>query len=328
MVVSDVDFSLSAGTLLRVGLKSVHDSIAQSESAVQLVRGELHKDEYVRYLMMLWHLYSSLEIGLEEHSNDPVLSHTYNPALLSRSSRLSADISYILGLPDDDASWKSHEMHNKLVADPPASLQAYTTRLAALRSQEPARLLAHSYVRYLGDLSGGQIMRWRLQKAYALDEEDGHGVAFYEFVVPGKAGGKEEVASAGEMKRIKEWFRSGIDKGVGDDRELKEAILDETLKAYEMNAALFGAIKPSPTPTTTTTTTTTTNNATLEHSLNEVPAQQQQTVSRSEGGYSVTSVIAFMLAVGLAHFIMVVGGFTGESGYGKLQYIQEWFSRI
>jgi heme oxygenase (biliverdin-producing, ferredoxin) len=55
MVVSDVDFTLAAGTLLRVGTKTVHDVL--SEGAGPLTRGELDKDEYIRYLMMLWHIY-------------------------------------------------------------------------------------------------------------------------------------------------------------------------------------------------------------------------------------------------------------------------------
>lgn len=34
----------------------------------------------------------------------------------------------------------------------------YVTRLTALIHKEPLLLLAHAYVRYLGDLSGGQML--------------------------------------------------------------------------------------------------------------------------------------------------------------------------
>lgn len=162
---------------------------------------------------------------LEKNSNHPTLSPTFNPALLSRTSRLSADISYLLGIPDDDKSWKVTEVNQRLVTATPEPLKVYLDRMTALGSEDPSRLLAHSYVRYMGDLSGGQIIRWKLQKAYGLNETGG-GLTFYEFDTPTNDGGvKKEIASVGEMKKIKELFRSGIDKGAGDDRQIKGSLL-------------------------------------------------------------------------------------------------------
>jgi heme oxygenase (biliverdin-producing, ferredoxin) len=169
---------------------------------------------------------STLESGLDKHCNNSALSPTYNPELLARTSKLSADISHLLELPDDNSSWKSHDIHNELLLSTPDALKTYTARITTLSSHEPARLLAHSYVRYLGDLSGGQIMRWKLRKTYKLDNDEGHGLKFYEFAPLVDEGGevrKGDIATAEEMKKIKEWFRTGIDKGVGDDRELKGA---------------------------------------------------------------------------------------------------------
>jgi len=264
--------------------------------------------EYVRFLMMLWHLYSILESALEKHSTDPILSPTYDPALLSRTSRLSADISYLLGIPDDDQSWKSNHIHAELIASPPDGFKAYTKRLSVLCVQEPSMLLAHSYVRYLGDLSGGQTVKWQLQKAYELNDESGRGLRFYDFEAPDREGlevKQGKVASAREMKRVKAWFRNGMDNGVGDDRKLKEALLDEAIKAYELTAAIFASLR-SP------------SNAVKE--ANWVPS--------TESTYSVSSVVAFMLAVGLAHFILVVGGFTGGRGYAKLELALGWCTEL
>jgi heme oxygenase len=145
---------------------------------------------------------------MEKQANNPVLSPTFNPALLSRTSKLSADISYFLGLQDDDQSWKTMDIHKKLVASAP--LQEYVSRLGSLESQ-PSRLLAHAYVRYMGDLSGGQIIKYKLQKAYALEHEK-RGLTFYDFEYNG------QVASVGELKKIKDWFRVGMDSGIGEDR--------------------------------------------------------------------------------------------------------------
>jgi len=89
----------------------------------------------------------------------------------------------------------------------PASLVAYIARLEELAdAADPSPLLAHSYVRYLGDLSGGQTIRHTVSKAYGLDENAGFGLSFYVF----KSLRSQVLANQGEMKRIKEWFREGM----------------------------------------------------------------------------------------------------------------------
>ena len=98
-------------------------------------------------------------------------------------------------------------MHINLMADCPSPLSEYLQRIEELsNSSDPSALLAHSYVRYLGDLSGGQIIRRRLVKAYNLDEAAGYGVSLYRF----KELRSSKTASQGEMKRIKDWFRQGM----------------------------------------------------------------------------------------------------------------------
>ena len=89
----------------------------------------------------------------------------------------------------------------------PAVLTAYISRIEELANAvDPSPLLAHSYVRYLGDLSGGQTIRHTVSKAYALDESAGLGLSFYAF----KSLTAQKPANQGEMKRIKEWFREGM----------------------------------------------------------------------------------------------------------------------
>jgi heme oxygenase len=43
--------------LLREGTSKAHKAAEVSPGAGWLARGELDRDEYVRYLMMLWHIY-------------------------------------------------------------------------------------------------------------------------------------------------------------------------------------------------------------------------------------------------------------------------------
>ena len=42
--------------------------------------------------------------------------------------------------------------------------------------------------------------------------------------------------------------------------------------------------------------------------------------------FPVSSVLTFMLAVGLAHFIIVVGGLSGSRGYAKLESVRVWMT--
>jgi heme oxygenase len=100
----------------------------------------------------------------------------------------------------------------------PNPLVAYTKRLHTLsHSADPSLLLAHAYVRYLGDLNGGQVIRRRVAKAYAIDVEDGSGVKFYEF----KNLEGTKPGTTGDYKEIRGWYRTGMNDGVRDNEALK-----------------------------------------------------------------------------------------------------------
>ena len=40
------------------GTRKIHDEITNGKGASHLTKGELDRDEYTRYLMMLWHIYT------------------------------------------------------------------------------------------------------------------------------------------------------------------------------------------------------------------------------------------------------------------------------
>lgn len=149
--------------------------------------------------------------------------------MLARAPRLESDIAHILDVPE--AEWKAHPTHVALQASFPPALGTYLARIRQLSgddaspeathtlSSEPERLLAHSYVRYVGDLSGGQVLRRVIAKAYDL--QDGLGTSFYEFSKLGGSGESSRNATIGDMGKIKDWFREGMNEGVGADENLK-----------------------------------------------------------------------------------------------------------
>jgi heme oxygenase len=54
---ASVDWTKPLATLLRESTYDAHETVARSPGATTLLSGKLAHDEYVRYLMMLWHVY-------------------------------------------------------------------------------------------------------------------------------------------------------------------------------------------------------------------------------------------------------------------------------
>ncbi|KAK0441615.1 hypothetical protein EV421DRAFT_1811715 [Armillaria borealis] len=301
---SITDYSQPLSAVLKESTKEVHQNVEHSEGAEALLRGELSKEEYARFLMMLWYIYDAFERALDRYSTHPVLEPTYNPALLQRAPSLAADISYLLQVPE--SSWKTHRIHSELMANTPAALTEYVTRIQDLaNSADPAPLLAHSYVRYLGDLSGGQTIRHTLAKAYAL--EDGKGLSFYSF----KELHSSKTASLGEMKRIKDWFRGGMDAGAGDNQAVKEIVSEEAMTVFLLNNGIFASIQPT---------------AKKPTSKDLLSAVKQGTLS--EQSFPLSAIMSVLAAVCIAHFAIVAGGFMGEEGYAKFLAVGDWITSL
>jgi len=186
---------------------------------------------------------STLETALEKHANNAVLSPTYNPTLLARAPEIAKDITFLLKrLPKvvSQPSKKPLALAPNMAAPPfplppfleevfvftPPALQVYLDRLTECAANETMapRLLAHAYVRYLGDLSGGQVIGARLRKAYGLPGLDGR--RFYNFDMGGDSASAEAgEETVGERKKklndVKTWYRTGMDEGAGEDAKLK-----------------------------------------------------------------------------------------------------------
>ena len=49
---------------------------------------------------------------------------------------------------------------------------------------------------------------------------------------------------------------------------------------------------------------------------------------KEKGTFPLGSVIAFILALCLSHFVLVTNGFTGAKGYAKLENVFEWITNL
>lgn len=150
---------------LRLETRDLHTQAERSGAMMALLRGQLGRPGYTRLLRNLHALYAALEPALQVHAAHPLLSPFHDPAL-ARLPALEADLDF-LGGPGWRA-WPAQEAATE-----------YALRLQALGQHDPGLLLAHAYVRYLGDLSGGQLLIERVRNTFQLPGDDG--TRFYRF---------------------------------------------------------------------------------------------------------------------------------------------------
>lgn len=152
---------------LRAGTKDAHVLAERSGIMRTLLRGTITRGAYVSLLKNLAGIYRPLEQELDRHADHPALVGI-DMGALRRLDPLERDIAYL----DVDAP-------SGALAEQPATHE-YAARLREIGQSSPELLLAHAYVRYMGDLSGGQMLKGIVAKTLGIGD-DSHGLAFYIF---------------------------------------------------------------------------------------------------------------------------------------------------
>lgn len=201
---------------LRTETKALHTQAERSGVMAQLLRGRATLPSYHALLVALEAIYLALEEGLARHADDPVLGPLVVPGF-ARTSALQADIRAIETMG---------------FARPTAAPEAllYAAHLRELASHDATRLLAHAWLRYLGDLNGGQIIGRIVRESLALPLGATH---FYEF--PGLV---DPMASAGA-------WRVALDDAPFDSRT-HDAIVAEAADGFRRHIALFLLLGSAP----------------------------------------------------------------------------------
>ena len=202
--------SSNLATKLRVGTKKAH-TMAENVGFVKcFLKGVVEKNSYRKLVANLYFVYSAMEEEMDRHKNHPLVSKI-NFKELYRQRSLEKDLSYYYG-----GNWREQ------IQLTPAG-EAYVQRIRQVSNQEPELLIAHSYTRYLGDLSGGQILKGIAQTAMNLN---GKGTAFYEF---------EDIPDENAFKNK---YRQALDELPIDDATA-DRIVDEANAAFAMNMKMF-----------------------------------------------------------------------------------------
>lgn len=188
----------------------------QAEGAgfvTNLLAGALDRNAMAALLAQQLHIYRALETALEGHREHPLLAGFMDPAL-ARTESLQQDMAYHLG-----PAWQQDLSTGRIFTA--GATASYTAAIAA--APGPEFLLANHYVRYLGDLSGGQIIHRMAQRHYGIPDE---GLNFYVFDrIP-------------KLKRYKDEYRARLDE-LDPAPETRQTIVGHAVESFEFNRRIF-----------------------------------------------------------------------------------------
>ncbi|MFF3983501.1 heme oxygenase (biliverdin-producing) [Streptomyces sp. NPDC001601] len=202
----------SFSTLIRTASHEQHVAAETSTFMSDLLGGRLGVAAYARYTEQLWFVYDALEGAAGRLASDPVAGPFVRPELF-RLAALERDLAHLRG-----AGWRTG-----LTALP--ATEEYAARVRECAERWPAGYVAHHYTRYLGDLSGGQIIRDKAERTWGFQRK-GDGVRFYVF---------EDIANPAAFKRS---YRELLDAVDADDLE-KQRVVAECKRAFALNTAVF-----------------------------------------------------------------------------------------
>lgn len=201
----------SLGERLKLATAMPHRRVERSGFMASLLRGQVRHAAYVSLLHNLHAIYVALERALARQAEHPVVGPIVLPALFRRDA-LAADLALL------------DQQGTHLRAPLCAATQQYVTRLDALERSTPELLVAHAYVRYLGDLNGGQVLRRVVARGLGLHGDAG--TDFYDF------------GDDAQRQRLTQAFRDGMQRAEAQAAQ-PGAIVDEAVSAFERHAALF-----------------------------------------------------------------------------------------
>jgi heme oxygenase (biliverdin-producing, ferredoxin) len=196
---------------LRHDTTDLHRQAERAGVMRDILAGRVDPGAYIRLLRALYPVYVVLEQELVRHPEVAPVPL----AGLARAPALAADLAHLAG-----AGWE------RRVAPVPAG-EAYAARIRSAAAHRPVLLAAHAYVRYLGDLSGGQTMGRLVARGLGL--AGGAGVAFYRF------------GMIGDLAACKRAFRAGLDALPLTEGDAA-LLIAEARAAFAANIRIFEAV--------------------------------------------------------------------------------------
>ena len=197
---------------LKEGTKVSHSAAENTKFVSSFLKGVVSRDNYKQLTANFYYVYRAMEEEIDKLDDFPL-----HDKLLNRTHKLEQDLRYYYGV-----MWRDK-------IKPSQSTKNYVKRIQVIAQQTPYLLVAHHYTRYMGDLSGGQILASITKKALNLTTE---GLKFYEFDIP-------------NMKEYKDKYRQTL-----NDLNMSEVqtsmLIDEANYAFKLNMLLFDELQGNP----------------------------------------------------------------------------------
>ncbi|MCC2322862.1 biliverdin-producing heme oxygenase [Cellulomonas xiejunii] len=194
---------------LRDGTRADHEAAERSDFVEHLVGGTLPLAGYVDLAAQQHAVYTALEAAGDRLVAAGADGGLVFPELV-RVPAIEADLAHLLG-----GDWRTQVRVLPATAD-------YVARLEAVGDDLP-RYAAHAYTRYLGDLSGGQILKRMIERHHGLS---GAGVSFYDF------------PQIHKLKPFKDVYRERLD-ALDLTPAQRDEVVEEARVAFRLNRAVF-----------------------------------------------------------------------------------------
>ena len=202
---------------LKTGTKRSHTAAENTKFVGSFLRGVVSEQNYRTLIKDFYFVYSAIEEEMERLQDDEFLTPIYFKEL-NRLNFLKMDLRYYYG-----PNWM-------MEIKPSEACIQYVERIHEVADKDPYLLVGHHYTRYLGDLSGGQILKGIAEKA--LDLPRNEGLHFYDF------------PKIEDKKEFKTKYREGLDKVTTDTSKIND-IIAEANYAFRLNMYMFDELSGS-----------------------------------------------------------------------------------
>jgi len=208
--------SIPLSQALREHTDSAHRRAEETTFIADLLEGRLSVGAYRALLVQNFAIYEAFESVLALHEADPQIGGLLERRL-DRLPALESDLANVGG-----PQWRRERADGTLGVLEQTETYAQTLRA---RGCDPMFVLAQHYVRYLGDLSGGQIIATMVNRHYGVEKG---ALAFYAFPLIGKG------------KLYKDAYRSRLDS-IGEllTPAQRAAALEHAADAFELSRQVF-----------------------------------------------------------------------------------------
>jgi heme oxygenase len=206
-------------TCLREGTQQSHTLAENTAFMKCFLKGIVEREPFRKLTADLYYVYRTLEVEMARHRHHPVVSPMLFPEL-ERTPNLESDLHFYYG-----DNWRDQ------IAISLAG-RNYVARLQEISQTNPMLLIAHAYVRYMGDLSGGQSLRHIARSALDLPPDRGTGL--HEF---------DQLPTVADRRQCKQRYRDALNSLPVRDEHI-QAIVAEANLAFALNRDIFHELEP------------------------------------------------------------------------------------